>query len=581
MKRRWSRLDRDACVPQVRAAKQGTVTEEVARAAERERVDPGVLRDLVASGRAIVPASTRHGALDPSAIGTDLSCKINANIGNSAARSDLDAELRKLDACVRLGADAVMDLSTGGDVDAIRRAVVGASPLPVGTVPVYQAVIGVEDLRSIREEDFLGAVERHAADGVDFATIHAGILREFLPAARRRKTGIVSRGGALVAQWMLATGRQNPFYTRFDRLLDICERTDLALSLGDGLRPGSIADANDEAQFAELDVLGELTRRARARDVQVMIEGPGHVPIHKIAENVEREKRVCDGAPFYVLGPLVTDVGVGWDHITSAIGGAIAAYHGVAMLCYVTPKEHLGLPDLDDVRAGVVAHRIAAHAADVALGKPGARERDAAMSEARYRFDWEAMFRLALDPTPRAAAATRRTPPAATSRRLLLDVRPTLLRDAPHARPRKARPKAVARRTIRRAAGRRGPAGPCARRPRGRPERRAATRRAPGRAARRPRAGGTGVPTRRARGRGARPRRPAGSPRGPSSPAGRPGRSTSRAADPRSARRPGPERARALPARRSLRSPAPRRRTRPAVPRAPGAGSTPPRPGRP
>ena len=398
MTRDWSRLRRSECVPQMRAARSGTVTEEVARAAERERIDPEDLRRQVAEGRAIVPANVRHGSLDPAAVGAALACKINANIGNSSARSDLPAELAKLDLCVRLGADAVMDLSTGGDIDSIRRAIVDASPLPVGTVPIYQAAVGAEDLRSLRPEDFLAAVERHAADGVDFATIHAGILREFLPAARRRRTGIVSRGGAILAQWMMSTGRQNPFHERFDDLLTICRRHDLALSLGDGLRPGCLADANDEAQFAELDVLGALTLRARERDVQVMVEGPGHVPIDRIAENVDRERRVCHGAPFYVLGPLVTDVALGHDHVASAIGGALAAFHGAAMLCYVTPKEHLGLRGLEDVRADVIVHRIAAHAADVATGKPGARERDDAMSLARFRFDWETMFRLALDP---------------------------------------------------------------------------------------------------------------------------------------------------------------------------------------
>ncbi len=398
MKREWSRLRRGECVTQIRAARDGVVTEEVAFAARRDGIAAETLRDLVAAGRAIVPANVRHGALDPAAIGEAVSCKVNANIGNSAAGSDLAGETAKLDVCVRLGADAVMDLSTGGDVDAIRRAIVAASPLPVGTVPIYQAALAAEDPRAISEDEFLAAVERHAADGVDFATIHAGVLREMLPMARKRRTGIVSRGGALVAQWMISTGRQNPFHDRFDDLLAICARYDMALSLGDGLRPGCIADANDEAQFAELDVLGDLARRARERGIQVMIEGPGHVPIDKIAENVERQRRVCDGAPFYVLGPLVTDIGAGHDHIAGAIGGAIAAFHGAAMLCYVTPKEHLGLPGLDDVRAGIVAHKLAAHAADVARGRPGARERDDAMSAARYRFDWETMFRLALDP---------------------------------------------------------------------------------------------------------------------------------------------------------------------------------------
>jgi phosphomethylpyrimidine synthase len=384
--RRWSRCRGGEVVTQLQAARRGVVTEEVAFAAEREGVPAERLRELVALGRAIVPASVRHERLEPAAIGSELHCKINANIGNSSAASDVAAEVAKLELAVRLGADAVMDLSTGGDIDAI------------GSVPVYNALAAQPDLRRLTAEDFLAAVERHARDGIDFVTVHVGLLRRHLPLVRRRVTGIVSRGGAIMAQWMLLHDAENPLYTRFDDLLALCRTYDLALSLGDGLRPGSGADANDEAQFAELESLGELVGRAREQGVQAMVEGPGHVPLNLIPENVEREKRVCDGAPFYVLGPLVTDVGAGYDHISSAIGGALAAMHGVAMLCYVTPREHLGLPDLDDVRVGVVAHRIAAHAADVALGKPGARERDLAMSRARYRFDWNEMFRLALDP---------------------------------------------------------------------------------------------------------------------------------------------------------------------------------------
>jgi len=374
------------------------VTEEVAFAAAREGIAPERLRELVAGGRAIVPANVRHENLEPAAIGAELHCKINANIGNSSAASGVDAERAKLRLAVELGADAVMDLSTGGDIDGIRRAIVSAAVVPVGSVPVYNALAAQPDLARMTPDDFLAAVELHARDGIDFVTVHVGVLRRHLPLVRKRVTGIVSRGGAIMAQWMLLHDAENPLYARFDDLLAICRRYDLSLSLGDGLRPGSGADANDEAQFAELDTLGELVRRARERGVQVMVEGPGHVPLHLVAENVEREKRVCDGAPFYVLGPLVTDVAAGYDHIASAIGGALAAYHGVAMLCYVTPREHLGLPDLEDVRVGVVAHKIAAHVADVALGKPGARERDLAMSQARYRFDWEEMFRLALDP---------------------------------------------------------------------------------------------------------------------------------------------------------------------------------------
>jgi phosphomethylpyrimidine synthase len=396
--RRWARCGAAKCATQLQAARAGTVTEEIAFAAEREGLEPERLRRLVAEGRAIVPANVRHANLEPAAIGADLRCKINANIGNSSAVSDVAAERAKLELAVRLGADAVMDLSTGGDIDAIRKAIVEASPVPIGSVPVYNALAAQPDLTKLSADDFLAAVERHARDGVDFVTVHVGLLRRHLPLVRRRVTGIVSRGGAIMAQWMLLHDAENPLYARFDDLLALCQRYDLSLSLGDGLRPGSGADANDEAQFAELDTLGELVRRSRERGVQVMVEGPGHVPIHLIPENVEREKRVCDNAPFYVLGPLVTDVAAGYDHIASAIGGAIAAFHGVAMLCYVTPREHLGLPDLEDVRVGVVAHKLAAHAADVALGRPGARERDLAMSQARYRFDWNEMFRLALDP---------------------------------------------------------------------------------------------------------------------------------------------------------------------------------------
>ena len=395
---RWTRCERTEVVTQMDAARRGTVTEEVAFAAERERIAPERLRDLVAAGRAIVPANVRHVGLEPSAIGADLLCKINANLGNSSAVSDIAAECAKLEMAVRMGADAVMDLSTGGDIDGIRRAVVSASTVPVGSVPIYNLLAAEPDLRRLTAADFLAAVERHAADGIDFVTVHVGLLLRHLPLVQPRVTGIVSRGGAIMAQWMLIHGAENPLYEHFDELLALCRRYDLALSLGDGLRPGSGADANDAAQFAELDVLGELVFRARERNVQVMVEGPGHVPLHLIPENVERQRRICDGAPFYVLGPLVTDVAAGYDHIASAIGGALAALHGVAMLCYVTPREHLGLPDLQDVRVGVVAHRIAAHAADVALGRPGARERDRAMSEARYRFDWEGMYEHALDP---------------------------------------------------------------------------------------------------------------------------------------------------------------------------------------
>jgi len=351
----------------------------------------------VARGRLVIPANLHHGGLLPLGIGYGTRCKVNANIGNSSVTSDIERELEKLRTALRYGADTVMDLSTGGDIPRIRQAILDASTVAIGTVPVYEAVSRVEDVVDLSPEDLLEVIDAQARQGVDYMTIHCGILAHMLPLAGRRVTGIVSRGGALMARWMRAHEQENPFYSHFDALLGICREHDVTLSLGDSLRPGCLADACDDAQYAELAVLGELGRRARARDVQVMIEGPGHVPLHLIRENVEKQRALCDEAPFYVLGPLVTDIGAGYDHISSAIGGALAAWFGVAMLCYVTPKEHLGLPEADDVRAGIIAHRIAAHAADIARGLPGARVRDDAMSRARFSFDWEAQFALALD----------------------------------------------------------------------------------------------------------------------------------------------------------------------------------------
>jgi phosphomethylpyrimidine synthase len=385
-------------VSQMHYARKGLVTEEMAHVAAREKLDPEFIRAEVARGRMIIPANVAHPELDPIAIGIGATCKINANIGNSAVVSDIEGELEKLRICLKYGADTVMDLSTGGDIPQIREAILRHSPLPVGTVPIYEAMAHVSDVADLTPALLLQVIESQARQGVDYMTIHGGLLRDFIPLAAKRVTGIVSRGGALMAQWMLANGAENPLYTHFDAICEIFKRYDVAFSLGDGLRPGCLADASDEAQFAELTVLGELTRRAWKHDVQVMVEGPGHVPLDQIPMNMEKERELCDEAPFYVLGPLVTDIAPGYDHITSAIGATVAAQHGAAMLCYVTPREHLGLPDADDVRQGIVAYKIAAHAADVARHRPGARDRDDALSRARYAFDWNQQFALSLDP---------------------------------------------------------------------------------------------------------------------------------------------------------------------------------------
>jgi phosphomethylpyrimidine synthase len=366
--------------------------------AKDERLDAEQVRAEVASGRAIIPANINHPELQPAGIGVAFRCKVNANIGNSALGSDERGELEKLGLCLRYGADAVMDLSTGHRIIEIREALLRYSPIPLGTVPIYEAIEGVDDVTKLTIDDLLGVIEAQAKQGVDFMTIHAGVLLEFMPLIQGRITGIVSRGGSLMAQWMLHHHKQNPFYTHFDAICEIFKKYDVAFSLGDGLRPGSLHDASDQAQFAELKVLGELTRKAWAHDVQVMIEGPGHVPLDQIEMNVKKQAELCHGAPFYTLGPIVTDIAPGYDHITSAIGAAMIAWHGTALLCYVTPKEHLGLPEPEDVRQGLVAYRIAAHAADVARKRPGARERDDAISHARYTFDWAKQFELALDP---------------------------------------------------------------------------------------------------------------------------------------------------------------------------------------
>jgi len=379
-------------------ARAGQITREMRRVAEREELDPELVRQEVARGRLVIPANINHKNLDPVGIGKVATVKINANIGNSQMTSDIEGELEKLRISLKYGADTVMDLSTGGDITAIRAAIIAASPVPVGTVPIYEALGHVRRIEDLTPDILIDVIEAQARQGVDYMTIHAGLLKEHLPLTQKRITGIVSRGGGILARWMVHHGKQNPLYEHFDRVLDVARRYDVTLSLGDGLRPGCLADASDEAQFAELETLGELTRRAWARNNQVMIEGPGHVPMDQIPMNVERQIRVCQGAPFYVLGPLVTDIAPGYDHITSAIGAAIAGQHGAAMLCYVTPKEHLGLPDANDVREGVIAYKIAAHAADVARHRRGARDRDDALSRARYAFDWNEQFRLSLDP---------------------------------------------------------------------------------------------------------------------------------------------------------------------------------------
>lgn len=382
---------------QMLQAREGIVTPQIKAVAEKERRSVEFILERVADGRIVIPANINHKNLDPMGIGRELLCKINANIGNSSLSSCPQAEKRKLQQAIRYGADTVMDLSTGGDIDIIRTSIIEASPIPVGTVPIYE-VIAKHGADHFDETTILDTILSQAKQGVDYMTIHAGLLRRHVPIALKRVLGIVSRGGSLMAQWMKRYDKENPIYTRFDDILDICLQYDVTLSLGDGLRPGCLADASDEAQFAELDVLGELVKRCRKAGVQAMVEGPGHVPFHQIEMNMKREREVCGDAPFYILGPVVIDCAPGYDHIVASIGGTAGAYYGAAMLCYVTPKEHLGLPEAEDVRNGCVAFRIAAHAADVALGKPGAIDRDNAIGRARAEFDWEKQFDLALDP---------------------------------------------------------------------------------------------------------------------------------------------------------------------------------------
>jgi phosphomethylpyrimidine synthase len=386
-------------VTQMHYARKGIITPEMEFVALRESLAPEFVRDEIARGRAIIPANINHPEVEPAAIGRNFLVKINANIGNSAVSSSIEEEVEKMTWAIRWGADTVMDLSTGRNIHETREWIIRNSPVPIGTVPIYQALEKVggraEDLSW---EVFRDTLIEQAEQGVDYFTIHAGVLLRYIPLTAKRLAGIVSRGGSILAKWCLAHHLENFLYTKFDEICEIMRAYDVSFSLGDGFRPGSLADANDAAQFAELDTLGELTLKAWAHDCQVMIEGPGHVPIHLIKENMDRELAACHEAPFYTLGPLVTDVAPGYDHITSAIGAAMIGWYGTAMLCYVTPKEHLGLPNKKDVKDGVIAYKIAAHAADIAKGHPGARMLDDALSKARFEFRWEDQFNLSLDP---------------------------------------------------------------------------------------------------------------------------------------------------------------------------------------
>ena len=383
---------------QLQEARRGTVSPAMRAAARAEKVPPETVRRELARGQAVLPRNPAHRGLRPAVIGRAFRTKVNANIGCSPERSSLAGEIPKLRAALAAGADCVMDLSVGANLPAIRRRLLDSCPVPLGTVPIYEAFWRAGGQTGRLTGDLLLSVIRAQADeGVDFMTIHAGLLKRLVPLALKRQLGIVSRGGAILAKWMVQHRQENPFYVRWDEIMDICREHDVTVSLGDGLRPGCLADASDRAQFAELDVLGELVRRCRRRGVQVMVEGPGHVPFNQIQMNVEREQKVCGKAPFYVLGPVGTDIAPGHDHVASAIGATAAAYYGACLLCYVTPAEHLSLPSVEDVKAGVVAYRIAAHAADVARGLPGARRADDAMARARRSFNWERQFRLALD----------------------------------------------------------------------------------------------------------------------------------------------------------------------------------------
>ncbi|MBM7715785.1 phosphomethylpyrimidine synthase [Bacillus thermophilus] len=399
LKRKPLRAKKGTNVTQLHYAKKGIVTPEMEFIAIRENMKPEFVRDEVASGRAIIPANINHPEAEPMIIGRNFHVKINANIGNSAVTSSIEEEVEKMTWATRWGADTIMDLSTGKNIHTTREWIIRNSPVPIGTVPIYQALEKVNGVaEDLTWEVYRDTLLEQAEQGVDYFTIHAGVLLRYVPLTANRVTGIVSRGGSIMAQWCLYHHKENFLYTHFEEICDIMKTYDIAFSLGDGLRPGSIADANDQAQFAELETLGELTKIAWKHDVQVMVEGPGHVPMHLIKENMDRQMEACQEAPFYTLGPLTTDIAPGYDHITSAIGAAMIGWYGTSMLCYVTPKEHLGLPNKDDVREGVITYKIAAHAADLAKGHPGAQLRDDALSKARFEFRWEDQFNLSLDP---------------------------------------------------------------------------------------------------------------------------------------------------------------------------------------
>ncbi|MFJ8256469.1 phosphomethylpyrimidine synthase ThiC [Peribacillus asahii] len=399
LKRKPLRAKKGKNVTQMHYARQGIITPEMEYIALRENMDPEFVRKEVAEGRAIIPANINHPESEPMIIGRNFLVKINANIGNSAVTSSIDEEVEKMTWAIRWGADTMMDLSTGKNIHTTREWIIRNCPVPVGTVPIYQALEKVNGIaEDLTWEVFRDTLIEQAEQGVDYFTIHAGVRLPYIPLTAKRTTGIVSRGGSIMAQWCLAHHQESFLYTHFEEICEIMKAYDVSFSLGDGLRPGSIADANDDAQFAELETLGELTKIAWEHDVQVMIEGPGHVPMHKIKENMDKQLDICMEAPFYTLGPLTTDIAPGYDHITSAIGAAMIASYGTAMLCYVTPKEHLGLPNKDDVRDGVITYKIAAHAADLAKGHPGAELRDNALSKARFEFRWRDQFNLSLDP---------------------------------------------------------------------------------------------------------------------------------------------------------------------------------------
>jgi len=383
---------------QLASARRGEITDEMKAVSKSEDIDPEKLREKIAAGKIVIPANVRHTWIEPIAIGEGTKTKVNSNIGTSNYNVDIQKEKEKLQVSIKHGADTVMDLSTGGDLDVIRQTLLKECSIPFGTVPIYQAIVDHKSVREISPDVMLNAIEKQAKQGVDFLTVHCGVTLDVIPLVKKRVAGVVSRGGAFLISWMLANEKENPLFTEFDALLDIAKEYDVTLSLGDGLRPGGIADNTDNAQVHELKVLGDLTKRAWARDVQVIIEGPGHIPLHMVEKNIRLQKEICHGAPFYVLGPLVTDIAPGYDHITAAIGGAVAGMAGADFLCYVTPAEHLMLPEVEHVAEGVIAFKIAAHAADVAKGLPHSDEWDLEMTKARAALDWERQIALSIDP---------------------------------------------------------------------------------------------------------------------------------------------------------------------------------------